>query len=1004
MAQDRSFLVQLALLLLDFAADVRQTLADPLRRAALGRDLGGVFAAPRAAQRALPPGTALLQRYVQQLDDDADPQQVLQALRGEFDALRAMLRSFAPDTPAPRDLASTLDEVYALALEMLATDFVRRKHPKLYFVMQFVGFATDAASQLGEGETTLTRSLSAVLGLLSLIFFGPEGPVWDWTSEADARRTSPPLLRVPALLLTVLRLSGGLLKDWADQEWLDLLLGWDRVPGQQGVNDFADGVSDRLLTVRFFEPTPLETADPDTRLTGAITLGLVPRHHGGPGVFLGLRGHLDLKRELTDRLHLRLRLPQAPQGYVFGGGAHWIESAAPGPGDLPLAVELSLDPPTGSQHLWSWPDSGRNRLSLGRLVLSAGLDAQGPHFDLSMHDCLLALDAGAVDGFLGSLLPDKSTAVHFSVGTAYSAEQGLHATGNLVDLAQGADSGNAPRGGPARRGAPTGAVDFQPPLPALGSSSTGSRYEARIGLGQSLGPVTLHEVSLGLTPLTDSEAPGLQLAAAVAFSARIGPLTAVVDRLGLAVPVTLPRDGSQANLHFVNASLDVLPPLAVGIAIDAKAVKGGGFIRYDPVQKQYAGVLELEISRLVSVKALCLVSTRLPDGSKGYSLLVIITAEGFQPIRLPMGFALAGIGGLLALHRTFSEDVLREGLRDKTLDRILFPVDPVNNAPALLATLQRAFPAQRGSWMFGPMLRITWGVPTLVTMDLALIVEWGVRDRLLVLGRIVALLPEPEHPLLRLRMDALGVFDFDQGSAAIDAVLVDSQLLEPLRADRRHGAARALEVAAQLRAGGGRVPPRLHATGGFSQAAAPGAGPQHQRQPQRGVRGLFRHHLQQRAVRRRGACEAHRRQVPGQGRRQLRRAGAAEPIPLPGRVPRRHADQLPGPQPAEGDGGRRAGRPAAAERARQGQLRDPVVGHLGEFQRHAGGRRPPRAAAGGERDAAAGDRAVATRATGTASCPPARPAWWCCASGRPPRAWWPRTRWPRCVCVRPWCR
>ena len=61
-------------------------------------------------------------------------------------------------------------------------------------------------------------------------------------------------------------------------------------------------------------------------------------------------------------------------------------------------------------------------------------------------------------------------------------------------------------------------------------------------------------------------------------------------------------------------------------------------------------------------------------------------------------------------------------------------------------------------------------------MDLALILEFGSRQRLLALGRISALLPSADNDLMRLNMEAIGVIDFDAGTAAIDAELVDSRL------------------------------------------------------------------------------------------------------------------------------------------------------------------------------------------------------------------------------------
>ena len=46
------------------------------------------------------------------------------------------------------------------------------------------------------------------------------------------------------------------------------------------------------------------------------------------------------------------------------------------------------------------------------------------------------------------------------------------------------------------------------------------------------------------------------------------------------------------------------------------------------------------------------------------------------------------------------------------------------------------------------------------------------------LGRISALLPSRDNDLVRLNMDAMGVIDFDAGTAAIDAVLLDSRLAQ----------------------------------------------------------------------------------------------------------------------------------------------------------------------------------------------------------------------------------
>ena len=98
-------------------------------------------------------------------------------------------------------------------------------------------------------------------------------------------------------------------------------------------------------------------------------------------------------------------------------------------------------------------------------------------------------------------------------------------------------------------------------------------------------------------------------------------------------------------------------------------------------------------------------------------------------------------------------------------------------------------------------------------MDLALILEFGARQRLLALGRISALLPSADNDLVRLNMEAMGVIDFDAGTAAIDAVLVDSRLAHKFP----------ITGAAALRAGLRRGPGFVLAVGGFNPRFAPPA-------------------------------------------------------------------------------------------------------------------------------------------------------------------------------------
>ena len=76
------------------------------------------------------------------------------------------------------------------------------------------------------------------------------------------------------------------------------------------------------------------------------------------------------------------------------------------------------------------------------------------------------------------------------------------------------------------------------------------------------------------------------------------------------------------------------------------------------------------------------------------------------------------------------------------------------------------------------MVQISWGTPALITADLAVVLEFGARLRLLIFAQVVAILPKRENDLVRLQMDAIGVIDFDQGTAELDATLYDSRLLK----------------------------------------------------------------------------------------------------------------------------------------------------------------------------------------------------------------------------------
>ncbi|UVT15650.1 MAG: hypothetical protein H8K04_17890 [Nitrospira sp.] len=376
-----------------------------------------------------------------------------------------------------------------------------------------------------------------------------------------------------------------------------------------------------------------------------------------------------------------------------------------------------------------------------RLRLDLHFDAGGPTraivdpaIEFKVDRAQVVLDFSQSDGFLASIFSGKGFSFPFDIAGEWSLVRGVHLRG-------------------------------------------GAGLETTIAIHRNLfGALTVDSLYFSLQPTALNGSSGIQLVAAATATAQIGPVAATVEQVGLVGILRFPPQGG--NLGVANLELGFKPPSGVGLAIQGPGVAGGGFLFFDPAKGEYGGVLQLELGERIAVKAIGLLSTRLPDGSKGYSLVLLITAEGFTPIPLGFGFTLTGIGGLLGVNRTVRTETLRQGLKTGTLDSLLFPRDPVRNAPQLVSDLRAVFPPAPGRHVLGPMVQLRWGTPTLLTLDLAVLLELPTPVRLIVLGRLQVLLPNQSHPLVQIRMDALGVLDFNEGTVALDATLYDSRILD----------------------------------------------------------------------------------------------------------------------------------------------------------------------------------------------------------------------------------
>jgi hypothetical protein len=302
-------------------------------------------------------------------------------------------------------------------------------------------------------------------------------------------------------------------------------------------------------------------------------------------------------------------------------------------------------------------------------------------------------------------------------------------------------------------------------------------FEVAVHPHLSIGPVSINEVTVRLA-VPPKSPPDVTVELGAGISGQIGPIAFLLQGVGLKTGLTF----SDGNLGPLDVRLGFKPPNGVGLAIGGGGFKGGGFLVYDSDKGEYAGGLEIEFQDRISIKAIGILDTKLPDGSPGYSLLILITAE-FVPIQLGFGFTLNGVGGLLGVNHTVATDVLRAGIHDGTLDSILFPKDIVANAPKIISDVKRVFPPLPNHVLVGPMGKLGWGTPTLVSLELGIILEIP-RPGFIIVGILRATLPVEDAPILELRVNFLGIVDFEKGQLSFDASLYDSHVLScPLTGD-----------------------------------------------------------------------------------------------------------------------------------------------------------------------------------------------------------------------------
>jgi hypothetical protein len=712
---DKSTLATIAFEFGGLLAPLRRAATDPGALQTLLRRLGLRTGTSGPDLTAVSSAVANVMQLAQDLADDPS----LKDVETAFAAVAAVHTALKSVTP-PAGI--TAEELARSLFELLLLDYLSARFPKLYFFFKALGIIkTEAVKAAGDrlpfAKTTIDwEALPARLQDPLRI----AEAVFNWGTDTFAfDALAEPLFDF--LLSLGLRAELQTLHDPVEQ--------YAYVANPEA----ADRGAARQLKVIL-----MDSVESDVPVEVGVVMRELPADGEGPaGVIfepviskqvaatLDLTDTVSLKTTISDVIPDRFGIQIRPKldsalRLPFG------EAAAGLSGEASVALQIT---PEEKLFLFGRPGATRLEATGAELVVKATLSTStAPELVLraGLIDAAVVVSTQDLDGFLGSVGPSETRA-NLDFGLQWSTRTGLGFSGS-------------------------------------------SAFGVNLALHESIGPVLVSALRLAVRGEGASPAT-LVVAAAVDFSVAIGPIAASVQDLGLRLKIK----NSDGNLGPFDLGLGLGVPTGVGIAINGGPVSGGGFLSFE--DGKYTGALALQVYS-VAVKAFGIIETKFPDGRPGFSFIVIISAE-FTPIQLGFGFTLLGVGGILGINRDLDEDALRSALERGALGNVLFPKDPVRDAPSILHDVESLFPPVDGRYVFGPMAKLGWGTPAIVDARLGIVIVFP-GPRIALLGTVAVIFPpgaaKPEQRLVEIHMDIDGVLDFPKKHFQLQARLHDSQI------------------------------------------------------------------------------------------------------------------------------------------------------------------------------------------------------------------------------------
>ena len=640
--------------------------------------------------------------------------------------------------PAPLGDAAAWSTILDALFDGLLDDYLRVYHPLAHLALTATGILTHATIAAdGEGRVAsvrvqvdweqLSRLVSDPSGALRAAYhWNDPGAPFDTLRLFDVLHRSFAALRFvaeplyPAFQLDAQAIGPAASRVMVEQSGLRTTLLAGIIP--KTFVDFELG----------FDLWPLsETADPN-RATGLL---FVPRIFGGLDEAIALNDSFEavIELEVDGGGALGMLLAPGNTGLADGAARYTASVALAAKGDEPRALIGSIDGPRFEVR----------RASIKAEVVGANSDAEirviaGSADPAAGMDVVIPLSQS--DGFIRSAAQQDELRLSFNTSVGWSSRSGLLFNGSLLP---------------------------QITVPA----------------NISAGPVTLQGLKIGLegrSPRTGRA--GVSIRTGVSFKVHLGPFEAVIEDLGFLIGATpYSRDElrggvDMGDLRLGNLGFDLSMsgPTGVGLRVDSGVLKGGGFLRFDPDHGEYAGALELSFAA-VSLKAVVLLSTKVDRAP--FALLAIVYARWPGGLELGMRFTLNAVGGMIGINRGFDYQALTAALPSGALDSLLFPDDPVGDAPRILATLGSICPVKPGAYTLGLMAELGWGSDYICALRLGVILPLDDMRHIYLVAqlRIDCFRHLPDNIRLQLICDAIGEVGFDPFSLRIDARLRDSR-------------------------------------------------------------------------------------------------------------------------------------------------------------------------------------------------------------------------------------